>query len=185
MRGDLGRRLAPADGAHAAGAGERLPIELIGLAAVHVHDRQPPRVRDDHHVRVGEETQEDLSRRLRNHDLDEARLITSEDHRGLAIAIGTHLRGVAWLRCKVHVVRDALGTVGRTYQRAIAEGASGAVRERRYVWYSVLGAVRVRCSREWPARDPNPDRPDQSQRRQQPLRGHRRPPHHRAKPAGP
>ena len=49
------------------------------------------------------------------------RLVTSDDHRGLANAIQKHFQGATWQRCQVHIARSALGKVGKRHRRAIAD----------------------------------------------------------------
>ncbi len=63
---------------------------------------------------------EDLFRRLKDRGLHGVQLVTSDDHRGLVNAIRKHFQGVSWQRCQVRVARNALGKVGRKYQRAIS-----------------------------------------------------------------
>jgi putative transposase len=67
-----------------------------------------------------EVTYEDLFRRLKDRGLHGVQLVTSDDHRGLVNAIGKHFQGVSWQRCQVHIVRNALGKVGRKHQRTIS-----------------------------------------------------------------
>ena len=59
-------------------------------------------------------------RDLRDRGLNGVQLVISDAHRGLVNAIGTVLQGVAWQRCRVHFMRNALGKVTAGHGEMVA-----------------------------------------------------------------
>ncbi len=47
-------------------------------------------------------------------------LIVSDAHQGIRAAIARHFQGVAWQRCKVHLMREMLGKVSWRDRKEIA-----------------------------------------------------------------
>jgi len=57
---------------------------------------------------------------LRSRGLSGVRLVTSDAHAGLKVAIDRHFQGASWQWCQVHFSRDLLGMVGATRRRELA-----------------------------------------------------------------
>lgn len=67
-------------------------------------------------------TYHELFRSLKARGLQGVRLVTSDDHAGLAAAIGRHFQGASWQRCQVHFTRNLTGQVAATKRRELAAG---------------------------------------------------------------
>jgi putative transposase len=52
--------------------------------------------------------------------LSGVKLVISDAHAGLKLAIGSVLQGASWQRCRVHFMRDALGLVPKSAQQMVA-----------------------------------------------------------------
>jgi transposase-like protein len=59
-------------------------------------------------------------RDLTTRGLSGVKLVTSDAHAGLKVAISTVLQGATWQRCRVHFMRDALGLVQTSAQQMVA-----------------------------------------------------------------
>lgn len=98
-----------------------------------------------------EATYDSLFRSLKDRGLTGVRLVTSDDHRGLANAIQKHFQGAAWQRCQVHIVRNAVGKVGKRHQRAITDDVRAVFNAPSITWAKELKAEVVeRWSRSHP-----------------------------------
>lgn len=98
-----------------------------------------------------EATYESLFRGLKDRGLHGVRLVTSDDHRGLVNAIRKHFQGAAWQRCQVHIVRNAVGKVGKRHQRAITDDVRAVFNAPSITWARELKAEVVeRWSRSHP-----------------------------------
>ena len=67
-----------------------------------------------------EATYQALFRDLKARGLGGVRLVTSDDHAGLAAAIARHFQGASWQRCQVHYTRNLLGLVGAGKRKELA-----------------------------------------------------------------
>ncbi len=84
--------------------------------------------------------------------LNGVRLVISDAHSGLKMAIAAILQGAVWQRCRVHFVRDALGLVPKNAQQMVAatirtvfvqpDAASA-----RQTWRTVADSFRTRFPR--------------------------------------
>jgi transposase-like protein len=83
--------------------------------------------------------------------LHDVRLVTSDAHEGLRQAIGAVLHGVAWQRCRVHFLRNALALVPKGAQAMVAATirtvfAQPTAEAARRAWRQVADGFRDR----WP-----------------------------------
>jgi len=69
-----------------------------------------------------EATYQALFRDLKARGLAGVRLVTSDDHAGLAAAIARHFQGASGQRCQVHFARNLLGLVGAGKRKELAAG---------------------------------------------------------------
>jgi len=61
-----------------------------------------------------------LLRTLRNRGLSGVRLVISDAHAGLKASISRVFAGATWQRCKVHLARNVLATVGHAHKDMVA-----------------------------------------------------------------
>jgi putative transposase len=98
-----------------------------------------------------EATYDELFGRLKDRGLTGVRLLTSDDHRGLVKAIQKHFQGASWQRCQVHIAHNALGKVGRKYQKALSEDIRAVFNAPTLPWaHELKGEVVERWSRSHP-----------------------------------
>jgi putative transposase len=84
--------------------------------------------------------------------LNGVKLVISDAHAGLKVAIGTVLQGASWQRCRVHFMRDALALVPKSAQQMVAatirtvfaQPDAAAAREQ---WRRVADTFRARFGR--------------------------------------
>lgn len=67
-----------------------------------------------------ESTYQDLFRGLRQRGLSGVQLVTSDDHKGLRVAVDRHFQGASWQRCQVHFARELLGKVAPEKREQLA-----------------------------------------------------------------
>jgi transposase-like protein len=91
-------------------------------------------------------------RELAARGLNGVKLVISDAHAGLKVAIGAVVQGASWQRCRVHFMRDALGLVPKNAQQMVAatirtvfaQPDAAAAREQ---WRRVADTFRARYPR--------------------------------------
>ena len=104
-------------------------------------------VREDGHREVlavevsdteSEATYQAFFRSLKERGLRGVVLVTSDDHKGLKVAIARFFQGVSWQRCQVHFARNLLGRVARKQRKRLADPANPSLHIESHVEESLV-----------------------------------------------